>query len=64
MNKQRNIKAGATSIFNNPINYLALGHLKDVESFIGKKIDQLSPPFPQLESAINNVHRSVKKVMN
>ena len=45
------LNVGAISIF-----YLTLGHLKDVESFVGKKIDQLSPPFPHLaQGAINNV---------
>ena len=45
------LDVGAISIF-----YLTLGHLKDVESFVGKKIDQLSPPFPHLaQGAVNNV---------
>ena len=42
--------AAAISIF-----HLTLGHLKDVESFDGEEIDQLSPPLPHLASAINNV---------
>ena len=44
------------SFLNKPIIYLALGHLEYVEGFIGKKTDQLSPPFPHLaQGAINNV---------
>ena len=42
------------------MNYLTLGHLEDVESFIGEKIHQLSSSFPHLASVINNVDQSNK----